>query len=76
LLVDRPGAYKIALKCLGSDKIEVLENDQVLGSVTITGSDVQTLDFTAQLPAGLQTLRFRFVASGTILSTIEFSKQP
>jgi hypothetical protein len=72
--VDAPGAYKLSLKCLGSGKIEALENDQVLGSVEAAGSDVQTLDLTAPLPEGPQTLRLRFGAAGTILSTIVFAR--
>lgn len=72
--VDAAGTYKLSLKCLGSGKIEVLENDQVLGSAEATGSDVQVLDITTPLPAGPQTLRIRFGASGTILSTLEFTK--
>jgi len=59
---------------MGSGKIEALENNQVIGSVDVNGSDVQTVDLTAPLPAGTQTLRFRFSASGTILSTILFAK--
>jgi hypothetical protein len=74
LQVDAPGTYKLGLKCMGSGKIEAMENNQVLGSTDISGSDVQVVTITAQLPAGTQTLRIRFSASGTILSTIEFSK--
>jgi hypothetical protein len=72
--VDQAGSYKLSLKCMGSGKIEALENNQVIGSVDVTGSDVQTVDLTAPLPAGTQTLRLRFSASGTILSTIQFAK--
>jgi hypothetical protein len=46
----------------------------VIGSANANGSDVQTVEITAPLPAGPQTLRLRFSASGTILSTIEFAK--
>lgn len=72
--VDSAGTYNLALRALGSGKIEVLENNQVLGSADASGSDVQTLNITAQLPAGTQTLRVRFGASGTILSSIAFTK--
>jgi hypothetical protein len=72
--VDAAGTYKLCLKCMGSGKIDVLENGQVLGSADISGSDVQVVEIPAQLPAGPQTLRIRFGASGTILSTIEFTK--
>ncbi len=74
LQVDAAGTYKLSLKCLGSGKIEALENNQVIGSVDVNGSDVQTVDIMTQLPAGPQTLRLRFGASGTILSTISFAK--
>jgi hypothetical protein len=74
LQVDNAGTYKLSLKCMGSGKIEALENGQVLGSIDISGSDVQVVDLSAQLPAGTQTLRLRFSASGTILSTIQFAK--
>ena len=73
--VDAAGAYKLSLRALGTGKIEVLEKDQVLGSADASGSDVQTLDITAQLPDGPQTLRLRFGGSGIILSSIEFAKQ-
>ncbi len=74
LQVDAAGTYKLSLKCLGSGKIEALENGQVIGSADANGSDVQVVDITAPLPAGPQTLRFRFGASGTILSTLTFTK--
>jgi Glycosyl hydrolase catalytic core len=72
--VDQAGTYKLSLKCMGSGKIEALENDKVIGSVDLNGSDVQVYDLAAPLPAGTQTLRLRFSASGTILSTIQFAK--
>ncbi len=73
--VDNAGAYKLNLRTLGTGPIDVLEKDQVLGSVTAGGDEVQTLTVTAQLPAGTQTLRIRFGGSGMILSSIEFVKQ-
>jgi hypothetical protein len=75
LQVDTAATYKLSFKCLGTGKLEVLENDQVIGSADASGSDVQILDITTPLPAGPQTLRVRFGSSGTILSTIEFAKQ-
>jgi len=72
--VDAAGAYKLGLRAFGTGKIDVLENDQVLGSADVSGSDVQTVDIPATLPAGPQTLRVRFGANGMILSTIEFAK--
>lgn len=74
LQVDAAGPYQLGLRTLATGKIEVLENDQVLGSVEASGSDVHTLPVTVQLPAGPQTLRIRFGASGTILSSIDFAK--
>ena len=72
--VDSAGTYTLNLRVFGTGKIDVLEKDQVLGSASPTGSEVQTLPITAQLPAGPQTLRIRFGASGMILSSIEFAK--
>jgi hypothetical protein len=74
LQVDAAGTYTLGLKCLGSGKIEALENNKVIGSADVNGSDVQTVIISTPLPAGPQTLRLRFAASGTILSTIEFAK--
>ena len=62
LQVDSAGAYKISLRALGTGKIELVEKDQVLASVDLSGSDVQTLNAVAQLPAGQQTLRLRLAA--------------
>ena len=73
--VDSAGTYQLSLRAFGSSKIEVLENDQVLGSADAGGSDVQSLNVSATLPAGPQTVRIRFGASGTILSFIQFTKQ-
>jgi Glycosyl hydrolase catalytic core len=75
LQVDSAGVYKISVRALGAGKIDLVEKDQVLGSVNLAGSDVQTLDATAQLPAGQQTLRLRFGGSGIIVSTLAFTKQ-
>ena len=75
LQVDSAGAYKISLRALGTGKIELVEKDQVLASVDLSGSDVQTLNTVAQLPVGQQTLRLRFGGSGMIVSTLEFIKQ-
>jgi len=72
--VDSAGAYKLGLRALATGKIEVLEKDQVLASADASGDDVQTLEISAQLPAGPQTLRIRFGASGMILSSIDFAK--
>ena len=73
--VDSAGAYNLGLRVFGTGKIDVMEKDQVLGSGTAGGDEVQTLQIPAQLPAGPQTLRIRFASSGTILSSIEFAKQ-
>jgi Glycosyl hydrolase catalytic core len=72
--VDTAGVYKLGLREMGSSTIEVLENNRVLGSALAGGSDVQTLEISAPLPAGPQTLRIRFGASGTIMSSINFVK--
>ena len=73
--VDSAGSYQLGLRAFGTGKIEVLEKDQVLASADAGGDDVQTLAITAQLPAGPQTLRIRFGASGMVLSSIDFAKK-
>lgn len=74
LQVDSAGAYKVSLRALGAGKIDLMEKDQVLASVNLGGSEVQTVDALAQLPAGQQTLRLRFGGSGMIVSKLEFAK--
>jgi hypothetical protein len=74
--VDSAGTYQLSLRALGTGKVDVVENGQVLGSANADGDDVQTLAITAQFPAGPQTLRVGFGASGMILSSISFAKQP
>jgi hypothetical protein len=70
--VDTAGTYKITLRVLASGKIDLLENNQVLGSTIGDGSDVQSLDVSVPLPAGPQTLRVRFGDNGDILSSLDF----
>lgn len=74
IAVDTAGSYKLTLRTFGTGKIEVLEKDQVLATANITGSEVQNIDVTAQLPEGPQTIRVRFSANGIILSSVEFTK--
>ena len=73
--VDMTGSYKLGLRVFGTGKIDILEKDQVVASVDANASEVQTIETTASLPAGPQTLRIRFGGSGIILSSIEFTKQ-
>ncbi len=71
--VDVPGTYNLGLKTLGTGKIEVLENDQVLASTDANASEVQTIPLSITLPAGAQTLRVRFSGNGQILSSLELT---
>jgi hypothetical protein len=73
--VDNAGPYKIGLKVFGTGKIELLEKDQVIGSVDANASEVTTVETTANLSAGPQTLRVRLGGSGLILRSITFTKQ-
>jgi hypothetical protein len=70
--VDTAGTYKLTLRVMGSGKIDLLENSQVLGSLAVTGTDVQSLDVLVPLPAGAPTLQVRFGDTGDILSSIDF----
>jgi len=74
LQVDNAGDYKLALTVFGTGKVEILEKDQVFGSIDSTGSEVQTVATTVTLPGGAQTLRLRFSANGMIVSALEFTK--
>jgi len=74
LQVDNAGAYKLALTVFGTGKVEILEKDQVLGSIDSTGSEVQTVATTVTLPDGPQSLRLRFSANGLIVSALDFTK--
>ena len=42
--------------------------------IDANASDVQTLPVSVTLPAGAQTLRFRFGGTGQVLSSINFAK--
>jgi hypothetical protein len=68
--VDSAGTYTLTLHVFGTGKIDIMEKDQVLASGSPTGSEVQDLPITVPLPAGPQTLRVRFDASGMIMSSI------
>jgi hypothetical protein len=72
--IDAAGGYKVTLRVLGTSKIELLEKGQVVGTAEASGSDVQSLDVAATLPAGPQTLRVHFVGNGVILSSLTFAK--
>jgi len=71
--VDTAGPYKVGLRLLGTGKVDLLEKDQVIASVDANATEVQTVETSASLPTGPQTLRVR-MASGIILSSIEFTK--
>jgi hypothetical protein len=72
--VDTAGTYKIGLHAFGTGAMDVMEKDQVLATATVGGDDVQTVEVSAPLPAGQQTVRIRFGATGMILGSIEFTK--
>jgi hypothetical protein len=74
--VDRPGAYNLELCMLGPGRIDLAENNQVIGSVTADKNEVQFLTAAVKLPAGPQTLVVRFSAVGQVLSSINFTQAP
>jgi hypothetical protein len=70
--VDKAGTYALKLRVSGvPGKIEIVQNDQILGSVASTKTQWQTVETTVPLLAGAQTLRIR--CDGQTLHSIDFA---
>jgi hypothetical protein len=74
--VDRAGGYNLELCMLGPGRIDLAENNQVIGSVNADQNAVQFLSSVVKLPGGPQTLAVRFSAAGQVLSSINCTAAP
>jgi hypothetical protein len=71
--VDTAGTYTVKIRVSGTPgKIEVVQNDQVLGTAEPTGAEWQTVETTVPLLAGSQAVRIR--CNGQTLHYVEFAK--
>lgn len=73
--VDTPGTYRLALRIDGNPgRIEILQRNQLLTSAKLMQGSWQTVETSANLLAGPQTIRVRLESTAQSIHAILFAK--